>query len=91
MDALSAAVTPVSTSFLYFVADPLTGRHDFSTTFDQHLIAIAMARRARAVAGIPGEPAGPPAPVSETPTPTERVAEKRVTGTPGPSAGSRED
>lgn len=91
MDALSAAVAPASTSFLYFVADPLTGRHDFSTTFDQHLVAIAMARRARAAAGIPGEPAGPPAPVTETPTPTEQVAEKRVTGTPGPSSGSREN
>jgi UPF0755 protein len=89
MDALSAAVTPASTSFLYFVADPMTGRHDFSTTFDQHLVAIAMARRARAEADIPGEPAGPPAPVTETPTPPERVAEKKVTGTPLPSLGNR--
>lgn len=89
LDALRAAVTPASTSFLYFVADPLTGRHDFSTTFDQHLVAIAMARRARAEAGIPGEPAGPPAPVTETPTPPERVAERKETGTPVPPPGNR--
>ena len=87
VDALRAAVSPTPTSFLYFVADPLTGRHDFSVTFDQHLVAIAMARRARAAAGIPGEPAGPPAPVTETPTPAERVAEKKATGTPPPAAG----
>jgi UPF0755 protein len=85
MDALRAGVTPRPTSFLYFVADPLTGRHNFSATYDDHLLAIAMARRARLAAGIPGEPAGPPAPVTETPTPAERVAERRVTGTPPPS------
>ena len=81
MDALKAAVNPARTSFLYFVADPTTGRHNFSVTFDEHLVAIAQARAARAAAGLPGEPAGPPAPVTETPTPGDPVAETRVTGT----------
>lgn len=88
MDALSAAVTPARTSFLYFVADPTTGRHNFSTTFEEHLVAIAMARRARAEAGLPGEPAGPPAPVTQTPEPGEPAAEKKVTGAPLPSPGN---
>jgi len=81
MDALNAAVSPARTSFLYFVADPTTGRHNFSVSFDEHLVAIAQARAARAAAGLPGEPAGPPAPVTETPTPGDPVAEKGVTGT----------
>jgi UPF0755 protein len=85
VDALRAAVTPRPTSFVYFVADPLTGRHNFSVSYDDHLLAIAMARHARLEAGIPGEAAGPPVPVTETPTPAERVAERRVTGTPPPS------
>lgn len=88
MDALRAAVTPARTSFLYFVADPTTGRHNFSTTFEDHVVAIAMARRARAEAGLPGEPAGPPAPVTETPAPDERSAEKKVSGTPLPAPGN---
>jgi len=86
MDALKAAVNPARTAFLYFVADPLTGRHNFSTTFDEHLYAIALARQARAAAGLAGEPAGPPAPaVTETPTPGVPLAEKKVTGNPVPA------
>lgn len=90
-DALRAAVNPARTAFLYFVADPMTGRHNFSTTFEEHLYAIALARQARAAAGLPGEPAGPPAPapaVTETPAAVETPAEKKVTGsapTPVPS------
>jgi UPF0755 protein len=80
-DALNAAVNPARTGFLYFVADATTGRHNFSATFEEHLVAIAQARQARAAAGLPGEPAGPPAPVTVTPTPDDPVAEKRVTGT----------
>jgi UPF0755 protein len=74
LDALKAAVNPARTSYLYFVAHPLTGRHTFSTTFDDHLIAIAMARKARDEA-----PAlfGPEIPVTPTP-PTE-------TETPAPA------
>ncbi len=88
MDALKAALTPARTSFIYFVADPATGRHNFSTTYEEHLVAIAIARRARAEAGLPGEPAGPPAPVTETPEPGEPAVEKNVTGTALPSPGN---
>ncbi len=42
--ALKAAVTPVKTEFLYFVADR-GGGHTFSKTFQEHLDAIATARR----------------------------------------------
>ena len=42
--ALRAAVTPSATDFLYFVADR-TGGHTFSRTFQEHLDAIAAARR----------------------------------------------
>ncbi|HVE66338.1 MAG TPA: hypothetical protein VNC59_07140, partial [Thermoanaerobaculia bacterium] len=80
------AVNPARTVFLYFVADPMTGRHNFSATFEEHLLAIALARQARAAAGLPGEPAGPPAPaVTETPAPGEPPAEKKVTGSPVPT------
>lgn len=72
LDALSAAVAPARTSHLYFVADPSAGRHTFSTTYEDHLMAIAAARRAR---GLPPEVYGPPLP----PPPTE---------TPAPSAGT---
>jgi UPF0755 protein len=79
LDALKAAVNPARTSYLYFVAHPLTGRHTFSTTFDDHLIAIAMARKARDEA-----PAlfGPEIPVTPTP-PTE-------TPVPAPAAPAGE-
>ena len=49
--ALKAAVTPAKSDFLYFVADR-TGGHTFSQTFEEHLDAIAAARRrARHAAG----------------------------------------
>lgn len=73
IDALKAAVNPAATSYLYFVADPTTGRHTLSTTFDDHLIAVAMARRAREETPAPY---GPAAPVMETPIPDEGSAEK---------------
>ena len=58
--ALTAAVTPSRTEFLYFVADA-TGGHTFSRTFEQHLQAIATSRRQRAEAAVAGE---------ETPVPS---------------------
>jgi UPF0755 protein len=51
--ALRAAVTPAPTDFLYFVADR-AGGHTFSRTFEEHLDAIAAARR-RASAPPPEE------------------------------------
>ncbi len=45
--ALEAAVSPARTDFLYFVADHFGG-HTFSRTFEEHLDAIATARRQRA-------------------------------------------
>jgi peptidoglycan lytic transglycosylase G len=76
--ALRAAVHPAKTAYLYFVADPGTGSHVFSTNFDDHLIAIAMARRARAETPVPFGPDAPvpettPAP-NETPSPAEQPA-----------------
>jgi peptidoglycan lytic transglycosylase G len=53
-DALKAAASPMRTEFVYFVADR-TGGHTFSRTFEEHLEAIATARRQRAAA--PAEPA----------------------------------
>ncbi|MFY9552458.1 MAG: endolytic transglycosylase MltG [Thermoanaerobaculia bacterium] len=44
--ALKAAVSPARTDYLYFVADRLGG-HAFSRTFEEHLNAIAAARRRR--------------------------------------------
>jgi hypothetical protein len=52
--ALQAAATPEKTPYLYFVAD-VTGRHAFSTTFAEHVQAIAGIRRARAAAEAGGE------------------------------------
>ncbi len=46
-DALKAAVSPARTEYLYFVADR-SGGHTFSRTFQEHLDAIASARRQRA-------------------------------------------
>jgi UPF0755 protein len=78
-DALRAAVSPAKTSYLYFVADPRTGGHTFSNTFDDHLVAIAMARRARGEMAS-SVPFGPEAPVTpETPPPAP-------TGTPKETA-----
>ncbi len=45
--ALKAAVSPARTDYLYFVADA-SGGHRFSRTFEEHLAAIAAARRSRA-------------------------------------------
>ncbi len=56
--ALKAAVNPAKNDFLYFVADR-SGGHTFSKTFQEHLDAIAAARRR--------EPQGPPAPPEAPP------------------------
>lgn len=45
--ALKSAASPAKTDYLYFVAD-VSGGHKFSRTFEEHLAAIAAARRARA-------------------------------------------
>jgi UPF0755 protein len=47
LTALKSAVSPARTEYLYFVADA-SGGHKFSRTFEEHLAAIAAARRARA-------------------------------------------
>jgi len=47
LPALKAAVSPARTDYLYFVADA-SGGHRFTRTFEEHLAAIAAARRARA-------------------------------------------
>ncbi len=73
IEALTAAVAPARTTYVYFVADPATGGHVFSTSFEDHLVAIAMARRAREETPVFF---GPPAPV----TPSE---ERKVSGSQG--------
>ena len=65
---------------LYSLVISLAGHgsnHQFSTTFDQHLAAIAMARRVRAETP---EPLGPAIPVTPPPP---------VTETPGPAGANR--
>jgi UPF0755 protein len=47
LNALKAAVAPARTDYLYFVA-VASGGHRFSRTFEEHLIAIADAKRQRA-------------------------------------------
>jgi UPF0755 protein len=47
LDALRSAVAPARTDYLYFVANS-SGGHRFSRTFEEHLTAIAAARRQRA-------------------------------------------
>lgn len=47
LEALEAGASPARTDYLYFVADR-TGGHTFSRTFEEHLEAIASARRQRA-------------------------------------------
>jgi UPF0755 protein len=47
LNALKSAVSPARTDYLYFVADA-SGGHTFSRTFEEHLVAIAAARRQRA-------------------------------------------
>lgn len=63
--ALKAAVSPARSDYLYFVADS-RGGHTFTRTFEEHLQAIATARRLRAQAGEASadepEPAGDPPP-----------------------------
>ena len=76
-DALRAAVNPAQSSYLYFVANPTTAGHQFSTTFDEHLAAIAIARRAREQTP---EPVGPEMPAPATPPPL-------ATETPAASGG----
>lgn len=67
--ALKAAVTPASTEFLYFVADN-SGGHTFSRTFEEHLEAIAAARRLRAGGSRePLELYGPSPRAEQTPAP----------------------
>jgi UPF0755 protein len=62
--ALKAAVMPAQTDYLYFVADRMGG-HAFSRTFEEHLDAIAAARRRKDA--VPYDhPEAPEAPV-ETP------------------------
>ncbi len=57
--ALRAAVMPARTDFVYFVADR-AGGHRFSRTFEEHLDAIAAARRHdRQAAPNPPDAAGP--------------------------------
>jgi len=58
--ALTAAVMPARTEFLYFVADA-SGSHTFSRTFEQHLQAIATSRRMRAQANGAAAAETPPA------------------------------
>ena len=52
--AIQAAAAPEKTPYLYFVADS-TGGHTFSKTFEEHVQAIAAARRARAASEAGGE------------------------------------
>jgi UPF0755 protein len=47
VNALKSATSPARTDYLYFVADA-AGGHRFSRTFEEHLTAIAAARRQRA-------------------------------------------
>jgi UPF0755 protein len=63
--ALKAAVMPAQTDYLYFVADRMGG-HAFSRTFEEHLNAIAAARRRREA--LPYDhPEAPEAPVEAPP------------------------
>jgi len=63
--ALKASVTPAQTDYLYFVADRMGG-HAFSRTFEEHLDAIAAARR-RMEAVPYDHPEAPEAPVEAPP------------------------
>jgi peptidoglycan lytic transglycosylase G len=59
--ALKAAANPAQTDYLYFVADRMGG-HAFSRTFEEHLNAIAAARRRKdnAANDLPEAPVEPP-------------------------------
>jgi UPF0755 protein len=63
VQALRSAVNPARTEFLYFVADN-SGGHVFSRTFEEHLNAIAAARRARDAAPATPETEAPSAPLN---------------------------
>ncbi|MGH9366341.1 MAG: endolytic transglycosylase MltG [Thermoanaerobaculia bacterium] len=58
LSALTAAVNPARTEFLYFVAD-WSGGHTFSRTFEQHLQAIATNRRLRVEANAAAQEPAP--------------------------------
>ncbi len=45
LSSLKAALQPADVSYLYFVADPKTRRHIFSSTYSQHRQNIAKVRR----------------------------------------------
>lgn len=62
--ALTAAVSPAKTDYLYFVADN-SGGHTFTRTFEEHLQAIATARRTRTTES--EEPPAEPPPAASTP------------------------
>jgi UPF0755 protein len=66
--ALTAAVSPAKTDYLYFVANN-TGGHTFTRTFEEHLQAIAAARRTRTAAQdeAPEEPPPPSATPARSP------------------------
>jgi len=69
LPALKAAVSPARSDYLYFVADS-RGGHTFTRTFEEHLQAIATARRLRAQAGeAAAEEPGPAAEPPQTPAP----------------------
>jgi UPF0755 protein len=58
-NALKSALTPAKTEYLYFVANE-SGGHTFSKTFEEHLQAIAAARRFRAQAAMEKSEMGGP-------------------------------
>jgi UPF0755 protein len=63
--ALRAAVAPAQTEYLYFVADRMGG-HAFSRTFEEHLNAIAAARRRKDAVAY-DHPEAPEVPVEAPP------------------------
>jgi len=62
--SLRAAMTPVKTSFLYFVANT-QGGHFFAATLEEHNHNVTMYRRL--LAGLPADPPPPPPPVAKKP------------------------
>ena len=69
--ALKAAASPLKTDFVYFVADR-KGGHTFSRTFEEHLNAIAAARRREREPEPAPVPAPVPAPEGATEPPGNR-------------------
>ncbi|MFA5976127.1 MAG: endolytic transglycosylase MltG [Elusimicrobiota bacterium] len=49
--SLAAAAHPTRSEYLFFVADPATGRHTFSKTYQEHLVAQHVKRRVRTSVG----------------------------------------